>query len=157
MRHLHRSKERLTKCASGGHQKSEPARSAQPGPYKTPVQPSSCCPRRVHFSSVLNSAELPISIGSSTAESDSSEADVHDSNSGKDYSPRPRRRQQCVDLHVTARWIGGGLDQVLVTYSLKSLIDLLKSLIDLLSISCSSVVCFLLVFEGCSNVAQRLL
>ncbi len=34
MRHLHRSKERLTKCASGGHKKSEPARSAQPKPYK---------------------------------------------------------------------------------------------------------------------------
>ena len=34
LRHLHRSKERLTKCASGGHQKSEPARSAQPRPYK---------------------------------------------------------------------------------------------------------------------------
>ncbi len=33
-RHLHRSKERFTKCASGGYKKSEPARSAQPMPYK---------------------------------------------------------------------------------------------------------------------------
>jgi hypothetical protein len=35
VRHLHRSEERFTKCASGGHKKSEPARSAQPRPYKT--------------------------------------------------------------------------------------------------------------------------
>jgi hypothetical protein len=34
LRHLHRSEERFTKCASGGCKKSEPARSAQPTPYK---------------------------------------------------------------------------------------------------------------------------
>jgi hypothetical protein len=34
VRHLHRPKDRSTKCASGGHKKSEPARSAQPKPYK---------------------------------------------------------------------------------------------------------------------------